>query len=227
VAVRTEYHIPKRRSFMRAFRVLLCGVGALLCLPLTAAVAQDGPATGAVVWARIPGSTLGGLFGSSAGSIGTPQLVVGYQAPTFSIGLALGINRFKEKDTDTSPTGGTSEFTGTVWQAGPSALYNFAQSADGMTRSNVSGELTFGKISTSDKSTPTGGSSTETKMSGSVMGFRLGVGGDHFLGQHFGLGAEVGLEGTFVSGFGVDGATSSEDLSGVGAYGVLRTTFAF
>ncbi len=212
---------------MRRISVLVYGVGALLCIPLTAAVAQDGPATGAVIWARIPGSSLGGNLASSSGSgVAVPQFVVGYQGGGWSLGLAFGVNKISETDTD---SGGEFKTSGTIWQAGPSALINFWQAPDRMTRSNVALELTYGKVSVTDKFTPSGGTTTEQKFIGNLLGVRLGVGGDHFFGQHFGLGLEAGLEGTWLSDLKEDFVSDppTQDLSAIGAYGVLRTTFAF
>jgi hypothetical protein len=208
----------------------LCGVGALLCLPVTAAVAQDdGPATGAVIWTRIgAGNSLANLFSSSTAGLGVPQIVVGYQGSGFSLGLAVGLNKFSSTNTD---PGGEFKSDLTVWQIGPSALINFFTTPDGMTRANAVLEATYGKVSDTDKFTPappvTGG--FEDKFSGTVYGFRLGAGGDHFFGQHFALGAEVGFEGNFLKDLKEDGATDppTQDGSSIGVYGALRTTFAF
>jgi hypothetical protein len=117
-----------------------------------------------------------------------------------------------------------------MWQIGPSALINFWHAPDRMTRGNVALEATYGKISATDKFTPaTGPVPPEQKFSGNILGIRLGVGGDHFFGQHFGLGAEVGFEGTFLSDLkNEDPAnTGSSDLSTTGAYGALRAIVAF
>lgn len=206
---------------MRSVRSVLWGALAILCVPV--AQAQEGPATGFAFWTLISESNLTGLFGVTSTAIGSPQFVVGYQSSGFSLGLGIGVSKASDTDTD---TGGESKSTVTSWQIGPSALINFWHSPDRMSRGNVVLEATYGKISISDKFTPAGGTASEQKGSGKVLGVRLGVGGDHFFGEHFGLGAEIGFEGTFVQDFEFDGSTGSEDLSITGAYGALRVTVA-
>jgi hypothetical protein len=210
---------------MQLRQIVLLGALATLSAPM--ALAQnEGPATGFAISTRVSGS--GGLDLSSliGTSLGSPQFVVGYQGSGFSLGLAVGASKASETD---KGTGGELKSTITTWQVGPSALINFWYSADRMSRGNVVLEGTYGKVTAKDEFTPASGTSSEQKISGNMLGVRVGVGGDHFFGRHFGLGAEVGFDGTFVSDLKDDDPanTSSTDLSTTGAYGALRATVVF
>jgi hypothetical protein len=211
---------------MKAFRSVLLGV-ALALLLVPSVRAQDAPATGFSIWTRILETNsvdlLGAALGGSTSSSTSPTFVVGYQSNGFALGLAAGYSRLSLTDKSSSTE---DKVTGTIWQIGPSALIHFWQAPGGMTRANVVVEVTFGQASASNKFT-SGGTTTEQKASGDVFGGRLGVGGDHFFGGHFAVGAEVGLEGTMLSGLQADGSTDSIDASSYGAYGALRATVVF
>lgn len=209
---------------MRSLRVVLCGALAIMTVPVAQAQG-GGPATGFALWTRISGSDISGLTGLIGDAAGSPKFVVGYQGSGFSLGLGIRMNRLSETFKSTAPGGGESKETITAWQLGPSALINFWHSPDRMTRGNLVLEATYGKITFKDEFS-FGGTSGESKASGKILGVRVGVGGDHFFGEHFGLGAEVGFEGTFISDFKDDDpmTTNSTDLSARKAYGALRVT---
>ena len=205
---------------MKSLRIVLWGAFAMLSVPV--AQAQDGgPATGFALWTRISGSNIHSLAGSAVGS---PQFAVGYQWSGFSLGLGVGLSTLRVTDTD---AGSEQKTTATLWQLGPSALINFWHSPDRMTRGNVSLEATYGRVSATDKSSFSGSPTSERKASGGMIGVRLGIGGDHFFGEHFGVGTEVGFQGTFATDITEDGTTQSFDVSAKGAYGALRVTLVF
>ena len=64
----------------------------------------------------------------------------------------------------------------------------------------------------------------EDKVTGTLYGFRVGLGGDHFFDRHFAIGVEGGFQATFATGIEEEGATRSIGVAANGTYGALRVT---
>ena len=192
------------------------------------AAATPGHATGMMIQARVQAQ-------SSLLSIGGTGFLVGYQAPSFALGLGLGLTRVGVS------SGGQSGNV-MLFQVAPTAIIDVWHSSDGRARANIIGSVGYARASlTASGSTSeecTGGSNTPTTCttstssgtaSASLIPVSLGFGGDYFLGRNFALGAEFGVQAMFLAGASVSqsGGSSSIDAGGdlEMAYGALRATF--
>jgi hypothetical protein len=189
---------------------------------------NEGHATGLMVQARVQSqSSLLSLAGAGTG------FLVGYQGPTFSLGLGLGLARIGVS------SGGTSQSL-TLFQVAPTAIIDVWHSKDGRARANVVASAGVARASldgtfiTSECTTVNGNetcseTSTDGSASATLIPVMLGFGGDYYLSRNFALGGEFGLQGLFLaSAKTTSGDTSkSVDASGNGqfAYGALRATF--
>lgn len=194
-----------------------------------AAVATgDGHASGLMVQGRMQ---QGGLV--SLG--GAPSFLLGYQAPSFAVGLGLGLNRLGVS----TPSDGSASLM--LFQIMPTALVDVWHSADGRARANVIGAIGYGRGSVS-ATNPTQdcvfdglGNETctsrdeEITASAGFVPVMLGFGGDYFIGRNFALGAEVGLQGAFITSIDTKEGSTSQSVDASGnlqlAYGALRATF--
>lgn len=187
-----------------------------------------GHATGMMIQARIQAQ-------SSLLAIGGTGFLVGYQAPSFALGLGLGLTRVGVSSGDVS--GNVMLF-----QVAPTAIIDVWHSSDGRARANIIGSVGYARASlTANGSTSqdcTGGSNTPTTCttstssstaSASLIPVSLGFGGDYFLGRNFALGAEFGVQAMFLAGASVSQSGGSNSLDAGGdlemAYGALRATF--
>jgi len=210
------------------FRTALTGIAGLLALfsagrPL---VAQDPPATGFAIWAKVPATTFQGV---AAGIVGSPQFALGYRGSRVSLGVALGGSTLRITDESTFD-GQTSKetLTGTAFQLGPAFLWDFWQSQDRLTRGNLALGVTWGRFSVTNRDEFTGSSPSESKLSGTLFGYQVGIGGDHFIHQHFAIGLEAGFQGTLAGGIEEEGdPIQKTGIGGGGAYGGLRLTVVF
>ncbi len=217
---RTYCRVPARSS-----QGLFVVTAALLVV--SAAVptveAQQEPATGFAFWVRAPGGALQDLFSSGAGA---PQFAVGYRGRRFGLGFGAGLTMLNQSDED-SFTGGTSkgELSLTMFQVGPSAWLDIWQSEDGRTAGSIVTTVSIGRLSASDKDefTPTGGQPqiNEVKSTGTLLGVRLGLGGNHFLHRHFALGMEAGLQ--LLTAFGIEEEGFPDQKFGLGANGTYAS----
>ncbi len=67
-----------------------------------------------------------------------------------------------------------------------------------------------------------------TKTTGTLLGVQAGLGGEHFLHPHFGLGVEAGFRLTFALGIEEEGTpTQRVGLGANGSYGALRAIVVF
>ncbi len=198
--------------------------------PIAAASANDGHASGLMVQGRMQAQ--GGLLSLGGG----PSFVLGYQGPSYALGLGLGLNRI-------GVSTGTDDVSGSLmlFQIMPTAIIDVWHSADGRARANVIGGVGYGRASLSGSATTeacsTDGLGNETcsrspeevSASAGFVPVMLGFGGDYFLSRNFALGVEVGLQGAFVTSIDTksNGASQSVDASGnlQLAYGALRATF--
>jgi len=191
------------------------------------AAETPGHATGMMVQARVQAQ-------SSLLSIGGTGFLVGYQAPSFALGLGLGLTRIGVSSGDQS--GNVMLF-----QVAPTAIIDVWHSKDGRARANIIGSVGYARASLTTTITSqecTGSSTTPTMCttstsdgtaSASLIPVTLGFGGDYFLGRNFALGAEFGVQAMFLAGASVSqsGGSNSIDAGGdfESAYGALRATF--
>lgn len=162
-------------------------------------------------------------------SLGGSGFIVGYQGPSYSLGLGLGLTRLSGNSDGYSASG-------TLFQIAPTAIIDVWHSADGRARANFVGSVGYARaaISATNKSTSCNGnvcstSTSEDSASASLIPVTVGFGGDYFIGRNFALGAEFGLQALILAGASTtaSGASSSVDAGGdfESAYGALRATF--
>ena len=74
-----------------------------------------------------------------------------------------------------------------------------------------------------------GSHDSETRGSGTLLGFNLEVGGDHYLSPNFALGLEAGADGTYALGVhSKDNPTNyKQGFASSLLYGALRATIVF
>lgn len=206
----------------------LAGAQEAAAPPAAAASTADGHASGLMVQGRMQ---QGGLV--SLG--GAPSFLLGYQGPSFAVGLGLGLNRLGAS----TPDDGSASLM--LFEIMPTALVDVWHSADGRARANVIGGIGYGRGSVTATTTSetcvvdaTGNETCTSKneevtASAGFVPVMLGFGGDYFIGRNFALGAEVGLQGAFITSIDTksDSTTRSVDASGnlQLAYGALRATF--
>lgn len=200
--------------------------------PPAAAAAGDGHASGLMIQGRLQAQ--GGLLSLGGG----PSFLLGYQAPSFALGLGLGLNRI---GVTSGEDGGDVNGSLTLFQVMPTAIVDVWRSADGRARANLIGGIGYGRASLS--TTTTGqdcvtdaignevctSSTEDTSVSAGFVPFMLGFGGDYYLSRNFALGAEVGLQAAVTTGIDVESDGTSRDIDASGnlqlAYGALRATF--
>jgi hypothetical protein len=166
---------------------------------------------------------------------GAPSFLLGYQGPSFAVGLGLGLNRIAVS----TPSDGSASLM--LFQIMPTALLDVWHSADGRARANVIGGIGYGRGSVSATNTTQDcvvdglGNETctqrdeEVTASAGFLPVMLGFGGDYFIGRNFALGAEVGLQGAFITSIDTKEGSTSQNVDASGnlqlAYGALRATF--
>lgn len=193
------------------------------------AATGDGHASGLMVQGRMQAQ--GGLLSVGGG----PSFLLGYQGPSYAVGLGLGLTRIGFS------AGNDGSGSVTLFQIMPTALIDVWRSSDGRARANLIGGIGYGRASVSV--TDTGqdctfdnlgnevctASNDEQKVSAGFLPVMLGFGGDYFLARNFALGAEVGLQGAFTLGIDTTSNGVSRSVEGSGnlqlAYGALRATF--
>ncbi len=208
------------------FSALTHTVGIAILFSAGPAVAQDLPATGFAIWAKVPATTLQGV---AAGVAGSPQFALGYRGNRASLGVAVGGGTLRITDESTF-SGQTSKetLTGSAFQVGPAFLLDVWQSEDRLTHGNLALGVSWGRISVTNKDEFTGSTPSESKLSGTLIGYNVGIGGDHFIHQHFAIGLEGGFQGTIATGLEEEGDPSQKaGIGGSGAYGGLRLTVVF
>lgn len=190
--------------------------------PAGATAQEDGPATGFSIWARVAQSSVQELAASASGS---PEFTIGRRGEKVSLGLAMGLVTLRVTDRDDFGTGvSESKTTATLFQLGPDVLIRMWESADRQTLGSIALGATIGRLSAKDEDSFTGSPTSESKVSGTLFGFRAGVGGDHYFGRHFALGVEAGLQATFATGVEEEGSTQTIGVGAGGAYGAFRIT---
>jgi hypothetical protein len=189
----------------------------------------EGHASGLMVQGRMQAQ--GGLLSLGGG----PSFLLGYQGPSFAVGLGLGLNRIGVS----TPSDGSASLM--LFQIQPTAIIDVWHSADGRARANVIGGIGYGRGSLSATTTTPNcvvdgfGNQTCTNQNEDVTasaGFipvMLGFGGDYFLSRNFALGAEMGLQGAFITSIDTKQGSTSQSVDASGnlqlAYGALRATF--
>ena len=192
--------------------------------------ASEGHASGLMVQARV--QTQSSLLSLAGGS----GFLVGYQGPSYSLGLGVGLTRI-------GVSGGGDSGSLTLFQIAPTATIDVWHSADGRARANLIGSIGYARASlsatvrTQNCSFDASGNETCTNStedataSASLIPVSLGFGGDYFLSRNFALGAEFGLQALFLAGVSADsGGTSRSVDAGANAqfaYGALRATLVF
>ena len=191
--------------------------------------ASQGHASGLMVQARVQSqSSLLSLAGGGTG------FLVGYQGPSFALGLGLGLTRVG------LDSGGQSASV-TLFQLAPTAIIDVWHSADGRARANVIGSVGYARASLDATTTSTNcvtnaagvetctNSTQDNSASATLIPVMLGFGGDYFLSRNFALGAELGVQALFLAGANVDAGSSSRSVDAGGnaqfGYGALRATF--
>lgn len=191
--------------------------------------ASQGHASGLMVQARVQSqASLLSLVGGGTG------FLVGYQGPSYSLGLGFGLARVGVN------SGGESGSV-TVFQVAPTAIIDVWHSADGRARANVIASAGVARASVDATTTTTDcvpsstgndtctNSSQDTSVNATLIPVLLGFGGDYFLSRNFALGAEVGLQAMFLASANTNSGSSSQSIDAGGnaqfAYGALRATF--
>ena len=190
---------------------------------------NDGHATGLMVQARVQSQS--GLLSLAGGGTG---FLVGYQGPSFSLGLGLGLSRIGVD------SGGSSAAL-TMFQVAPTGIIDVWRSKDGRARANVVASAGIARASldatvTSSSCTPNanGGetctpSTQDATASATLIPVMLGFGGDYYLSRNFALGAEFGLQALFLASVNTSSGSNSASVDAGGnaqfAYGALRATF--
>jgi hypothetical protein len=189
---------------------------------------NDGHATGLMVQARVQSqSSLLSLGGG-------PGFLVGYQGPSYSLGLGLGLTRIA-----VNASGDSASLT--LLQVAPTAIVDVWHSADGRARANVIGSVGYAHaslaatVTSQDCTVDAFGNQTcsntpeDDSVSATLIPVTLGFGGDYFLSRNFALGAEFGLQMLFLAGANTHAGSSTSSVdAGANAqfgYGALRATF--
>ncbi len=198
--------------------------------PAAAAASSEGHASGLMVQGRMQAQ--GGLLSLGGGG---PSFLLGYQGPSYALGLGLGLTRVGiSSGTDVSGSL-------MLFQLMPTAIIDVWHSTDGRARASVIGGVGYGRASLSATATTQScntdaiGNETctskpeEVSASAGFVPVMLGFGGDYFLSRNFALGAEVGLQGAFVTSIDTKSGSASQSVDASGnlqlAYGALRATF--
>jgi hypothetical protein len=210
--------------------------GLSMTAPTSAAVApsmeeraSDGHATGLMVQARVQSQS--GLLSLAGGGTG---FLVGYQGPSFSLGLGLGLSRIGVNSAGESATL-------TMFQVAPTAIIDVWHSKDGRARANVVASAGIARaaldatVTSSDCAANANGgqncmdSNRDASASATLIPVMLGFGGDYFLSRNFALGAEFGLQALFLASVNTSSGSNSASVDAGGnaqfAYGALRATF--
>lgn len=212
------------------FMVLVASVMVVLhtaSAPVTAQVEE--PAAGFALWVRMPV----GFIQNAVASAGAPQFVIGSRRERFGLGVALGFTILRATDEQVfdGQLQNENKLTATLFQVGPSGWLDIWRSADGRARGNIAASVSVGRLSLSDKERfrlDGGFDESETKSSGTLVGFHVALGGDHFLHPHFSLGLEAGFQGNFALGLEQEGTGGdSVGLWANGLYGAVRTMIVF
>jgi hypothetical protein len=187
-----------------------------------------GHASGLMVQARV--QTQSSLLSLGTGS----GFVVGYQGPSYSLGLGLGLTRIGVNSDGQSASV-------TLLQIAPTVTVDVWHSADGRARANLVGSVGYARASLSatgqSQSCTIDGlgnenctnTSVDTTASATIIPVMLGFGGDYYLSRNFALGAEFGLQAMFLAGVNASSGSSTNNVDAGAnaqfAYGALRATF--
>jgi len=173
---------------------------------------SPGHASGLMVQARVQAQS------SLLSVAGGPGFLLGYQGPSYAVGLGLGLTRIGVN------SGGQSESL-TLIQVAPTAIIDVWHSADGRARANLIGSVGYARASL----VVTNSNQEDSSASASLVPVMLGFGGDYFLSRNFALGAEFGVQAMFLAGASTNSGSSSKNVDAGGnaqfAYGALRATF--
>lgn len=208
--------------------LLLTGVASAQEAPAAAPAREEGHASGVMVQGRMLAN--GGLLSLGSG----PGFLIGYQAPTFALGLGLSLNRL-------AASAGDETAALTLFQFMPTAIVDVWHSKDGRARANLIGGVGYGRAAVSGTDTSRNcvfdalGNQTctteerEFSTGAGYVPLMLGFGGDYFLSRNFALGAEVGLQAAFTTGIDEKSGSNTRSIDGAGnlqmAYGAVRATF--
>ena len=195
----------------------------------TVGSSADGHASGLMLQGRMQAQ--GGLLSLGGG----PSFLLGYQGPSYAVGLGLGLNRIGVS----AGTDGSGSLM--LFQIVPTALVDVWHSADGRARANLIGGIGYGRASLSVTATGQDctfdglgnetctSTSEEASASAGFVPIMVGFGGDYFLSRNFALGAEVGLQAAFTTGIDQSSGSSTRSIDASGnlqlAYGAVRATF--
>ncbi len=186
------------------------------------AAAEAPPENAWLIQARM--QTQPSIFGIAGGTAG---FVLGKVMGGFAIGVGLGLTRLAYTYE------GSGGITGTIFQVVPTGFFDLWQSANGNTKVDFVGSVGYGQASLTveseeetcdyyydppDCSTDT----TETESSATLIPVAVGIGGNHFLGPNFALGAELGLQMLFVTGVESEGDSIDAEISSQAFYGLFR-----
>lgn len=186
-----------------------------------------GHADGLMIQARVQAQT-------NLLSIGGSGFLIGYQGPSFALGLGLGFTRLGLHS-------GNDSGSGTLFQVAPTAIIDVWHSRDGRARANILGSVGYARASlsvTAESESCTGSatgadmcttSTSTSTASASLIPITVGFGGDYFLSRNFALGAELGLQAMILAGANSSSGSSTKEIDAGGdlemAYGALRATF--
>ena len=214
---------------MRASTVVLALLMSCMLFAAGASAEDAAPTRGVLVQVRMPVTSVSSLLNSA---VGVPQFVVGMRHGRAAYGLGLGLSQAGASEKYSGP-GYESEYklSATLFQVAPTAWFDFWQAPDGQTTGNVVISGQYGRVNFKQENKGSGISGSwdnESKGSGNLFGFLVGVGGDHHLGPHFALGLEAGVQGTFASDVKRDEGNSPKDgFSSSLLYGAMRATITY
>jgi hypothetical protein len=167
---------------------------------------------------------------------GGPSFVLGYQGPSFALGLGIGLTRIGASTTQDNLSASL-----TLIQVMPTGYIDVWHSADGRTHANLIGGIGYGRASVSTTSNSQSctvdgfgnqnctTSSQENSAGVSFVPFMLGFGGDYYVSRNFALGTEAGLQGLITTGIDSTSGGTTTSVDGSGNlqifYAALRATF--
>ena len=218
---------------MRAQILIVAVMAACVALASQAGAEGQVPAKGPMLQVCMPVTSLSSLAGSA---MGLPQFAVGFRMEALTFGLGVGLARAGYSNKD-SHDGFEHKYEvgATLLQFSPQAAYDFWRSPDASTVANLKAAVHVGMLFYREKHEDhypfpyvSESYSHENTGSGTLLGFGLAVGGDHYLSPNFALGLEMGADGSYA--LGVHDKDNKNNKNGFATsifYGAIRSTIVF
>ena len=145
--------------------------------------------------------------------VAAPSFIAGFRLGDFSLGLGVGLTFAKLSLSD------EDSLSAVVFQLQPTAFYDVWSSSDGRTRFNLLAGLGIGRAGATIED-----NGQDSDVSAILIPLLLGAGGDYFFHPNFGVGAETGYQGLFVTGVSSDDNDLEVGFGTQGLYAALRFT---